>query len=173
MNIETDRLLLRPAATEDTEEIFKYFDEKIITYMYPSVAKDISETRKVVNNFIKQRNKNTDYVYAITLKTDGSFIGLVGLHNLVDEIPELGIWTKVESHGNHYGREAIGGVIRYARQLGIKKLCYPVDKRNIPSKKVPLYYGGKLVVDSKEVKTPDGRILNEEIYEIKLNDCDC
>ena len=52
--------------------------------------------------------------------------------------------------------------------LKIKKLYYPVDRRNISSKKIPLFYGGKLIVDYKEVKTLDDRILEEEVYEIEI-----
>lgn len=168
MDISTDRLLLTPVSEDHTEHIFRSFTERVITYMIPGTAKDRSETRDVVRGFIEQRNNKTDYVYAITLKTSGEFIGLAGLHHVNDDIPELGIWTKVESHGNHYGREAIGGIIDYADQLGIKRVRYPVDRRNIPSKKIPLFYGGKLIVDYLEVHTSDGRILEEEVYEIVI-----
>lgn len=168
MSIETERLILVPVADEHIEMIFKFFNEKVTTYMYPSPAKDINETQEVVHEFIKQRKNNTDYVNAITIKANGEFVGLVGLHNVNGDVPELGIWTKLESHGNHYGREAIGGMIEYAKSLGINKVCYPVDKRNISSRKIPIFYGGKLVVDYKEVKTPDSRILEEEIYEIEI-----
>lgn len=168
MNITTERLILVPVVDKHIEMIFKFFNEKITTYMYPSPARDISETREVVEGFIKKRKNNTDYVYAITLRTNEEFIGLVGLHNLKGDLPELGIWTKLDSHGNHYGREAIGGLIGYAKSLGINKVCYPVDKRNISSVKIPVFYGGKKVVEYKELKTPDGRILEEEIYEIEI-----
>ena len=168
MNIETERLKLIPVSEKYVEEIYKHFNEKITKYMSVSPAKDIDETRNVVNMFLEQRKNKTDYVYAITLKSSNEFIGLVGLHNLKNEVPELGIWTKLESHGNHYGREAIGGLIDYARVLKIKKLYYPVDRRNISSKKIPLFYGGKLIVDYKEVKTLDDRILEEEVYEIEI-----
>jgi len=136
--------------------------------MFPSPAKDISETRSVVASFVEKRKNNTDYVYAITLTANDEFIGMVGLHDLNNDIPELGIWTKLESHGNHYGREAIGGIIGLARDLGIKRLLYPVDRRNTASKKIPLFYNGKLV-ENKDVETPDGRILEEEIYEIETH----
>lgn len=56
----------------------------------------------------------------------------------------------------------------YAKSLGIQKMCYPVDKKNIASKKIPLFFSGKLVADSIKVKTLDGRILNEQIYEIEI-----
>ena len=62
----------------------------------------------------------------------------------------------------------MGGLIQYAGSLGIKKLYYPVDRRNVPSKKIPLYYGGIPVESLKYVETPDGRVLEEEIYMIDL-----
>lgn len=168
MNIETRRLILVPVSEVYEKEILEHFNEQIITYMAPSVPKDIDETREIVHRFIKQRKDNTDYVYAITLKINGEFVGIVGLHDLNNEVPELGIWIKLHSHGNHYGREAIGGAIDYAKSLGIRKLCYPVDRRNTSSKKIPLFYGGRLVTEYKEIKTPDGRMIEEEIYEIEI-----
>ncbi|WP_051542073.1 GNAT family N-acetyltransferase [Clostridium lundense] len=168
INIETSNLILVPVSEVHIKEIFENFNEQIVTYMEPQVVKNIDEIYKIVKGFIEGRENNTDYVYAITLKSSGEFIGIVSLHNLKNESPELGIWIKISYHGNHYGREAIGGVIDYAQSLGVKKLCYPVDRRNISSKKIPLFYGGKLVTEYKKVETSDGRILEEEIYEILI-----
>lgn len=42
MNIETNRLLLIPINEKYTREIFEYFNDKIITYMLPTVAKNIN-----------------------------------------------------------------------------------------------------------------------------------
>ncbi len=166
--LETNRLLLIPVNESHIKDIFKSFNEKIIKYMFPPVAKNIEETTNVVKSFIKQREEGTDYTYAITLKENNEFLGLVGLHNLKNSIPTLGIWTKYEAHGNHYGREAIGTVIKYAKRLNYKKLIYNVDRRNNASKKIAIYYGGKVIVDYKKIKTLDGRILKEKIYEIKI-----
>ena len=83
--------------------------------MLPAPAKNIDETRGIVSRFMDERRCGTDYVYAITQKANGEFIGLAGLHHLKEKVPELGIWTKLSSHGNHYGREAIGALIDYAR----------------------------------------------------------
>lgn len=107
-------------------------------------------------------------MYAITLKETAEFLGIAGLHNLNNDMPELGIWTKISSHGNHYGREAIGGLIEYAKEQGYTKLIYPVDKKNIASKKIPLFYGGELIISNNLVITPDGRTLDEEVYKITL-----
>lgn len=168
MNIITERLVLVPVSREHTQDIFENFTKQVTVYMFPKIAQRIEETAEVVERFIEQRENGTDYVYAITLCDSGEFIGLVGLHNLKDKISELGIWTKIESHGNHYGKEAIGALISHAKVMGIKKLCYPVDRRNEASKRIPVFYGGKLVIPCKEVLSQDKRILEIETYEITL-----
>lgn len=83
--------------------------------MYPCPAKEISETQAIAERWVKQRAEKTDDVYAITHKETAEFLGIAGLHNLNSAAPELGIWTKISSHGNHYGKEAIGGLIEYAK----------------------------------------------------------
>ncbi len=169
MDLVTKRLTLVPVNLSFDKDIFDNFTSEVTTYMLPSPANQIEETREVIAMFIKQKIEKTDYVFAITVTETSEFIGLVGIHNLKADIPNLGIWTKISSHGNHYGREAIGEIIELAKTLNIKKILYPVDKRNIPSKKIPQYYNGKLIVKHKEVPTFDGRILQEEVYEINLS----
>ncbi len=169
MNLTTKRLVLKPITTEFIGVIFENFTDEVTTYMFPDPAKDIDETTQVVDMFINQREVGTDLVYAITLVDTGEFLGLAGLHGLKNkEMPELGIWTKLSCHGNHYGREAVGGVIEHAKNLGHKKLLYPVDRRNIASKKIPLYFNAELINPYKEEITPSGKVLEEEIYVIHV-----
>ena len=166
MDIETKRLWLVPVTDKYAADIFIYFTSEVTTYMYPCPAKEISETQAIAERWVKQRAEKTDNVYAITHKETAEFLGIAGLHNINSAAPELGIWTKISSHGNHFGREAIGGLIEYAKLQGYTKLIYPVHKNNITSKKIPLFYGGKRIISGKLVTTPDGRILEEEVYEI-------
>lgn len=168
MHIETIRLFLVPVTQKYTSDIFENFTMEVTTYMYPCPAKEISETEKIVECWVKQRDEKSDYVYAITLKETSEFLGLVGLHHMDSNTPELGVWTKINSHGNHYGREAIGGLIAFARNQGYSKLIYPVDKRNVASKKIPIYYSGKIIENGKIVTTPDERTLDVEVYEVVL-----
>ena len=164
--LKSNRLILVPVSQRHTFDVFDNFNKDIILYMAPSVASHINETKEVIQNFIDQRKNDTDHVYAITLKDSNEFIGLVGLHNRKSEIPEIGIWTKLSAHGNHYGREAVGAIIKHAKEMNIMKVSYPVDQRNIASRKIPLFFGAKLITALKKVETSDGRILEEEIYEI-------
>ncbi len=168
MMITTKRLILTSLTEDYIIDINKYFTIDVTKYMYPTIAKDIYETTNIVKSMISNIEKKTDLIYVIIKKENSEFIGLAGLHNLKSDKPEIGIWTKINSHGNGYGREAIGGLIKYAKELEYKSLIYPVDKNNIASKKIPLAYNGYLVDIEKEKKTKDGRILNIETYEIKL-----
>ena len=167
-DIKTERLILVPVDERFIDDVFENFNESVNIYMYPAVAKNIDETKAVIDGFIEMREKKSDYVYAITLKSTGEFIGLAGLHNLKNEAPELGIWTKKQAHGNHFGREAIGALLKLAKEMGYKSAIYPVDRRNIASKKIPIFYGGILIEGCEEVSTPDGRILEKVVYSIRL-----
>lgn len=169
MNIKTKRLILTPVTKKYIPEIFENFTSEITVYMFPSPAKNIEETEKFVEFMMQQRADKKEYVYAITKKDTAEFVGLVGLHGLNNKSPELGIWTKSASHGNHYGREAIGGLVEFAKEQGYKSLIYPVDRKNISSKKIPIYYGGKIITEQFIQTTPDGRTLEEEIYMISLD----
>lgn len=166
--LETARLRLVPVSEAHVDDIFRYFDEKVTAYMVPGPAADKEETRAVVRRFIRQRENGTDFVFAITRRTDGEFLGLAGLHDLESGVPELGIWTKTQTHGHRFGREAVGGLIEEARRRGFHEAVYPVDKRNVPSRKIPLFYGGRLIEEAREFRTQDGRLLEIEQYAIPL-----
>lgn len=169
MRLTTERLYLIPVSETHVEDIYTHFNARVTQYMVPVPAKNIDETKAVVRRFIEQREQGTDMVYAVTRKDTREFIGLAGLHHLEQDVPELGIWTKLAAHGRHYGREAIGGLLNYAVGLGIQKVVYPVDRRNIPSRKIPLFYGGRLISEGECIRTEDGRTLEIERYEIELH----
>lgn len=168
MTIETERLILVPINNDYAKDMFANFNEEVTLYMSPHPAKNIEETYATIKSFIEKREKNTDYVYAIVLKGSREYIGCVGLHGLNNDTPELGIWTKISSHGNHFGREAIGGIIQFSKTLGIGKLIYPVDRRNESSRKIPIYFKGRVITECEEEITADGRVLEIETYEISI-----
>ena len=67
-------------------------------------------------------------------------------------LSEPGIWLKKDAHGKRYGREAIRIVSnRAVDNLDFDYLVYPVDRDNIPSRKIPESMGG-LVFEEKKVK---------------------
>jgi len=112
--------------------------------------------------------KQEELVLAI-VSTDGEFLGCCGLHGREKwTTPELGIWLKKTAHGNRFGQSAIGLLVTWASEnLNIDYFIYPVDRENVPSRKIPELLGGTIFKEVK-VKTHSGAILDEVIYKINV-----
>lgn len=164
----SQRLVLKPIKLSDSENIYHYFNEEIIQYLFPTVNESLEATSKVVENMIAKRQQNLEYVYTIRLKDSDEFLGLIGLHHLDKESPEIGIWLKKDAHHNKYGQEATKTLIKLAKALGYQSLLYPVDHRNLASTKIPEMFNGKIVKSVQPMTALDGRHLEIVTYEIKL-----
>lgn len=168
VEITTSRLLLVPIAIKYKDEIFLEFTEEITTYMYPNPAQTIAETEAFIQNSIQQLQDGTNLQVVILDKETHEFLGCAGLHNL-GKAPRLGIWLKKAAHGNKYGLEAITALKNWADQnLDYEYISYPVDKNNIPSRKIPEALGGKVIKEYEKV-TPSGKILYALEYQIESN----
>lgn len=92
----------------------------------------------------------TDFVFAIRLRGEGGFLGLVGLHRVHDTTPELGIWIREDLHKQGFGREAVELVVKWASlALGIQSFTYPVAEENGPSRRIAESLGG-IIVERRE-----------------------
>lgn len=146
-SIETERLLLRPVSMEYAEEIYKEFDDEITEYMSPSTPEDIADTKKFIEESTKGFLKGEEIVAVILKKNTLEYLGNGGIHHIDTKTPELGIWIKKGAHGNHYGREAIAGLKKWAdMNLDYKYLKYPVAEENVSSRKIAESLGGKEVL---------------------------
>jgi len=78
-------------------------------------------------------------------RLDGKCLGIVGIHALATDTPELGIWLRRDVHGQRLGKELIGAVLEYACSCHtIKYFEYPVAEENIASRRIAEAYGGKV-----------------------------
>ena len=88
-----------------------------------------------------------------------------GLHS-INDVPEFGVWTKKSSHGNGYGKEAIHALYKWAcRNIEFDYITYPVDKRNVASRKIPESLGGVVAKEYKQENLA-GFELDEVEYHI-------
>jgi len=135
--------------------------------MYPKPADKIDETLEFINNSINNMKTNSELILAITKKYNSEFLGCCGLHiKETPDTPELGIWLKKSAHGNKYGQEAIKTLIDWCKEnIEFDYLIYPVDKKNIPSRKIPESLGGTIFRE-EIVKTMNNTYLDEVIYKI-------
>ncbi len=165
MLIESDTVKLVPFNTCYAEDIFNNFTPKITKYMFPVPAKNIGETIAFINHGIDASIKGTDIYLIILDKETNEFIGCVGLHNITKRCPELGIWTKLSSHGHHYGRNACTILAKYGIQnYSFDGIIYPVDFQNIPSRLIPESMGGIIVKTSKLVKSSNDTLFLVEYF---------
>lgn len=167
LQIETGRLRLSPIETIHAEEILHEFTDEITRYMTPPTPKDISEPLQFIELSKKRLREGRDIVMGVFSKESGEFLGCCGLHEKSDALhPELGIWIKKGAHGKKFGFEAVKAMSDWAdRNLRYEYLVYPVDRRNIASRKIAEGLGGAVFTEKTDV-TADGRTLEVVVYKI-------
>lgn len=164
--ITTERLLLVPLSLEYAEDLFAEFTDEITEYMYPKTPINIQETIDYITQAIPKMQKGTDMTRVILNKDTKEFLGAGGLHQLDTDTPEPGIWIKKSAHGNGYGKEAIAALKDWAeKNLKYSYLKYPVDKRNIGSRKIAESLGG-IIEDEYQKANMAGKMLDEVEYRI-------
>jgi [ribosomal protein S5]-alanine N-acetyltransferase len=168
LNIEGVRLRLVAISENFEDDIFKEFTSEITRYMFPPSAKDLRETRQFITESKRSMKIGNDLHFAIISKPVEEFLGCCSLHG-EDKIrtPELGIWIKKSAHGKHYGREAIHTLVSWSwTNIDLDYFTYPVDRKNIASRKIPESLGGEVIKEVK-IETPTGKILDEVVYKIE------
>lgn len=166
IRIQEKGIRLRPIVLEDKEDIFKEFTKDIVTYMYPPVPKDIDDTIDFIESSIATMEAGLNIQLCITDSNTGEFLGCVGLHRIDKDVPEFGIWIKKDAFGRGVGKKSVKMLYDFACQnLEHKTFKYPVDKRNIASRKIPESLGGYEY--SYEVhERPVGEPLDTVVYYI-------
>lgn len=151
ITIETERLRLIPISSYYREEIFKEFTPEIAQFMTPASPDKIEETDEFIRSSEKELKDGVTFQVVILKKEDDEFLGCAGIKNVNTDTPEPGIWIKKSAHGNGYGREAVFGLKKWVdTNVDYRYLVYPVDKRNIASRKIPESLGGIIKKEYKE-----------------------
>ena len=150
--IETDRLVLVPVSHEYASDMFQELTDKITEYMSFYTPKSIDEEYTFIKSSRIKMDHEVDFVVTILDKKTKEFLGGAGIHGIDTATPELGIWTKKSAHGKRIGREAITGLKEWAdKNINYDYLIYPVDKSNIPSRKIAESLAGKVVSEGLKV----------------------
>ena len=165
--LDGDRIRLRPIDETYASGIFEEFTEKITRYMFPRPAENIEEVLGFISASVKGMEDCRELVFVILKKEGEEFLGCCGFHGKENpRTPELGIWLKKGAHGNKYGMEAINVIVHWAvKNVDFEYLRYPVDRANIPSRKIAESLGG-IIYEENRVETMSGGILDEVVYKI-------
>ena len=90
--------------------------------------------------------RGEELVCAVLDRNSGRFLGCAGLHELNAPAPELGIWIAVEAQGAGRGSEAVRALMQWGshRRKKIDFFRYPVDRANLPSRRIAGNLGGTI-----------------------------
>ena len=169
ININGKRVRLVSISNKFEQDIFNEFTSEITTYMFPQPAKTIKETRDFIDSSLEGFKEGNNLQLVILRKENDEFLGCCGLHGDEDaRNPEFGIWLKKSAHGEGLGKEAIHTLAFWAQvNIRLDSFVYPVDKRNQPSRNIPISLGGT-IIEERTVQGVAGNTLNEVVYKIPL-----
>lgn len=146
VRIESERVLLVPIHAGFTTPMFETFNARITRYMHPKPSDTVEEMGRFVSDSVAGLAAGTNLQMVILSRPDEAFLGCIGLHELDRPDPEMGIWLTEAAQGRGLGREAASALIAWARAQGrFACIRYPVDRRNLASRKIPEGHGGVVV----------------------------
>lgn len=152
VQIPTQNLILRPIDESYAGEIFTEFTEEITLYMLPQPSKNLDAAVQFIRYSQEGLRAGTNLQLVILKQDTLEFIGCIGLHHIGNPDPEIGLWIKKSAHGNAYGLESATALIAWAKaNIEYEYLRYPVDKRNIASRKIPEKNNGVIKNEYKKI----------------------
>ena len=134
MQLETERLILRPWETSDAEALFEIArDPEVGPRAGWKPHQNLAESYRVIGDILIAPEN-----YAVTLKDTGELIGSCGYQfpgqsnlPLQKDEAELGIWLGAKYWGNEYGYEASQAVIHHGfSDLGLTRIYLGVYADN-------------------------------------------
>jgi putative acetyltransferase len=169
MNIETERLIIRPITENDAEDIYGYSQNRNVGINAGwEPHKSIEDTREIM----KQVFLDQECVFGIVLKETGKLFGSIGLipdpKRQNDKTRMIGYAIGENYWGKGYMTEALLALLRFGfEELNLDLIsasCYPSNERSKNVlKKCGFRYEGRLSLAEKRY---DGEVLDNECYAI-------
>lgn len=117
-NLKTRRLLLRKLDMGDVQPYFERLGSspKVTAYMLWEPHKGISESAASIQKALNRYENGKHYHWGITLRTDGSLIGIITLLNFDEEANTCGFAYMLgeDFWGHGYGTEAVEAAFGFA-----------------------------------------------------------
>ena len=171
--IETDRLILRSWKSEDLPLFTEMNKDPRVMRYFPAILTD-EQTESFYNRIQSEFERNGWGLYAVELKSNGTFIGYVGLHEIgfdADFTPgvEIGWRLATDFHNQGLATEAAKEVLKLARQNGLQRLYSFTTKQNVPSERVMQKIGMTKVGEFEHPNlSTDSPLRTHVLYQIDL-----
>lgn len=145
IEIPTERTILRLFRPEDASEIFTLISPEITHFMAWEAPASEEAFAAVWQNWLPAMEEGSELTLVPRSRDDGRCLGIIGVHALRSDTPELGIWLRRDVHGRRFGHELIGAVARrVSRMRPVRYFEYPVAEENLASRRIAEAYGGEV-----------------------------
>ncbi len=143
MQIETERLIIRPYREEDLMECFQLMQNKELFQYLDMDVMSIDEYKDLfywlIDSYNTGFNEDFKYSFNITLKKNGTHIGWCGVGGINYDHNQKEIYYLIgrQHWGNGYAKEAARALLDYCfTTMGLNEIAALCKPDNIASKKV-------------------------------------
>lgn len=138
LELETERLLLRPIQAKDAEAVFKYRSNRQVNQYQSFIPESVIEVDHFITHKVSHHiNVPGTWIQMVVINKDtGELIGDIGVHFLAHDPlqAEIGCTFDNVHHGKGYATEALTEIVKVLfSRLGKERITASVDPRNVPS----------------------------------------
>ncbi len=171
LELETERLLLRPMLIGDAETVFAYRSDAAVNRYQGWIPRTIGDMHDFITNRVSRTIDvpETWFQFAIVQRESGCVIGDVGVHfsQCGTEEAEIGCTLHSLHHGRGYAVEAVRETIRYLfTTLGKRRVTASIDPRNTKSVAMVERVGFRKAYEHNGRIQINGEWVDDAIYEI-------
>lgn len=175
IQLETDRLLLRPLRLEDAPAMYANWasDDEVARYVTWETHATVEETQELMAFWEKQYDRSDFYLWGMVLKETGQLIGTFAFTDLSDrhQIAELGYAIGKAWWNKGYNTEAGQAVLAFGfDQLGLNRIQAVHDVRNPASGRVMEKLGMTLEGTIRQARLVKGQFVSINLYGILAQD---
>jgi RimJ/RimL family protein N-acetyltransferase len=171
IEINTERLILRPIKPEDAKVIFEYRSDAIANQYQGWIPKTIDEVKDFITNRTSAVIDVVDswFQFVIIKKDDKGLIGDIGVHFLDADKKQVGIGYTLDKNyqGKGYMIEALTSLINYLFiDLDKHRITASIDPDNIKSIKLVEKLGFRKEGHFKKSFLANGQWVDNLVYAI-------
>jgi len=156
--LKTERLLLRPLAAADLDDLLGVFGDPAVMAAFRQAPLDREQVRRWLDRNLRHQRRHGYGLFAVCLKSDGRLIGDCGLELMEvagEQLAELGYDIRSDCWNQGYATEAACTVRDFAfGTLGLQRLVSLIQPGNPASERVARKTGltktGRLRKDGRE-----------------------
>ena len=164
---ETDNIMFTKVSIELLDEYLELVNDKSIQRSTLTKEKEYSKEKEL--NWIQNVLDNNELVFSMLDKNTNEFIGNISLDVITDESAEIALLIKTIMQNKGYGKEAIKGLIDYAKEvLHYKNLIAIIFSNNDRSLHCFQKLGFREYKREEDVKKENGQFIDDIYLKLEL-----